>query len=337
MIPFKPLTRRKVFTLAAIYLAVTAAFALFGGGASAGNRLYDMRALLTQPHPFARIGDTRTAVLAPVTRRSGSGRLRLAAEKGGGAASGAVRSSKDKDADVESLDLDGLPGAQDGDAEELDVNDPLEPLNRVIFGFNEVFNFFILEPVAKTYNFVLPEFARERISNFLANIRNPVVLVNDLLQGELERGMDTGARLVINTTLGLGGLFDVAEGMGFKSHSEDFGQTLAVWGVGEGFYLVLPLLGPSNPRDALGKFVIDSFFDPLGIYLDNTGRDEIALSIAGVRGVTTYANIVEELGDLRETSIDFYGALRSLFRQRRIAEISNSDDGIVPSIDSYTN
>ena len=90
MIPFKPLTRRKVFTLAAIYLAVTAAFTLFGGGASAGNRLYDMRALLTQPHPFARIGDTRTPVLAPVTRRSGSGRLRLAAEKGGGKRRGPI-------------------------------------------------------------------------------------------------------------------------------------------------------------------------------------------------------------------------------------------------------
>ena len=120
------------------------------------------------------------------------------------------------------MDLDGLPGAQDGDAEELDVNDPLEPLNRVIFGFNEVFNFFILEPVAKTYNFVLPEYARERIGNFLANIRNPVVLVNDLLQGELERGMDTGARLVINTTLGLGGLFDVAEEMGFPHYVLDY-------------------------------------------------------------------------------------------------------------------
>ena len=242
MIPFKPLTRRKVFTLAAIYLAVTAAFALFGGGASAGNRLYDMRALLTQPHPFARIGDTRTPVLAPVTRRSGSGRLRLAAEKGGGAASGAVRSSKDKDADVESLDLDGLPGAQDGDAEELDVNDPLEPLNRVIFGFNEVFNFFILEPVAKTYNFVLPEFARERISNFLANIRNPVVLVNDLLQGELERGMDTGARLVINTTLGLGGAagpFDVVESLLAPTHVRSHAECLARTGEDDGADVVV--------------------------------------------------------------------------------------------------
>ena len=191
-------------------------------------------------------------------------------------------------------------------------------------------------PVAKTYNFVTPEFVRERISNFLANIKMPVVLVNDLLQGELERGMDTGARMAINSTIGVLGFFDVADEMGFKPHSEDFGQTLAVWGVGEGLYLVLPLLGPSNPRDALGKFVIDRFFDPLGIYLDNTGRDDLALSLAGIRGITTYANIAEELGDLRKTSIDFYGALRSLFRQRRRAEIRNSDDGIVPSLDSYS-
>jgi phospholipid-binding lipoprotein MlaA len=327
MLHFPSLTRRKVIILAAIYLAVTAAFTAIGGCAWAGNSLYDMRAMLSQPHPFARIGDTRAPVLQPPAART--------------AAAGPANPGKDpgqdpgKDEAEEPLELDGLPGSNDDDGDTLDVNDPLEPLNRVIFRFNEVFKFFILEPVAKTYNFVTPAFLRERIGNFLGNIKNPVVLVNDLLQGEFERGLDTGARLAINTTLGIGGLFDVADEMGFKSHNEDFGQTLGVWGVGEGFYLVLPLLGPSNPRDALGKFVVDSYFDPLGYYLDNTGRDEIALSIAGVRGVTTYANIVEDLADLRETSIDFYGALRSLYRQHRIAEISNSDDGLVPALDSY--
>ena len=321
---------------AAIYLAVAALFLSLAGYASAGNSLYDMRSLLTQPHPFARTGETRRPVLPPPTaaRTSAS---QPAADNSGVAAPAASLAAKEDDEDEdEPLDLDDLSGSKDGDdEEEPDINDPLEPLNRAIFAFNEVFNLAILEPVAKTYNFVTPEFIRERISNFLANIKTPVVLVNDLLQGEFERSLDTGARMVINSTIGVAGFFDVADEMGFKPHSEDFGQTLAVWGVGEGFYMVLPLLGPSNPRDALGKFVVDSFFDPLGIYLDNTGRDEIALSLAGVRGGTTYANIVEELGDLRETSIDFYGALRSLFRQRRKAEIRNSDDGIVPGIDSY--
>jgi phospholipid-binding lipoprotein MlaA len=324
----------------AIYLAVAALFLSLAGSASAGNSLYDMRSLLSQPHPFARTGDTRRTILPPRPAGAANPSRPAAGNPGGTAptASLAAKKKDDDDEDDEPLDLDDLSDGKDGDddEDEPDINDPLEPLNRAIFAFNEVFNLAILEPVAKTYNFVTPEFIRERIRNFLANIKTPVVLVNDLLQGEFERGMDTGARMVINSTIGVAGFFDVADEMGFKPHKEDFGQTLAVWGVGEGFYMILPLLGPSNPRDALGKFVIDSFFDPLGIYLDNTGRDEIALSLAGVRGVTTYANIVEELGDLRETSIDFYGALRSLFRQRRKAEIRNSDDGVLPSIDFYS-
>jgi phospholipid-binding lipoprotein MlaA len=322
-----------------IYLAVTAVFLSLAGSASAGNSLYDMRSMLNQPHPFAQAGDTRRAVLPPPATDSNIS-SQLSADKPGSTAPGLDRAAKgdDDDDEDEPLDLDDLSGTKDGDGEEEepDINDPLEPLNRAIFAFNELFNLIILEPMAKTYNFVTPEYARERISNFLSNIRTPVVLVNDLLQGEFERGMDTGARMVINSTIGVLGFFDVADELGFKPHSEDFGQTLAVWGVGEGFYMVLPFLGPSNPRDALGKFVIDGYFDPLGIYLDNTGQDEIAFSLTAVRGLTRYASIVEKLGDLRETSIDFYGALRSLFRQRRMAEIRNFDDGVVPTIDSYS-
>ncbi len=314
------LTRQRVVILAAIYLVVATAFPLFGGQAWAGNRLYDMRTLLTAPHPFLTRDDAPPPAIGNVRARRAGGKP-------------AQEIKKD---DEEELDLDNLPNAKNGDREELDINDPLEPMNRVIFAVNEVFNFFILEPVAKSYNFIFPQFLRDGISNFLTNLNNPVILINDLLQGEFERGLDTGARLVINSTIGGAGLFDVADSLGFKKHNEDFGQTMAVWGVGEGFYLVLPLLGPSNPRDALGKFVVDSYFDPLGYYLDNTGRDDAALSITTVRGVVTYANIVEELDNLRETSIDFYGALRSLYRQRRMAEISNSDDGVVPTIDSYS-
>ncbi|MEE2760307.1 MAG: VacJ family lipoprotein [Pseudomonadota bacterium] len=302
------------------------AFLAFPPAALAGNSLYDMRSLLAQPHPFASAAPSPAA--AAQVPAAGPDRGTVAPP----IATGENETSKEE----EPLDLDELPGAKDTESGELDVNDPLEPLNRAIFGFNEIFNYFILEPVARTYNFVTPEFVRVRIGNFFTNIKSPVVLVNDLLQGEFERGLDIGARLIVNSTIGLAGFFDVAGEMGLKPHTEDFGQTLAVWGVGEGFYLVLPLLGPSNPRDALGKFVVDSFFDPLGYYVDNTGRDDLNLALAGVRGVTTYAEIVEELGDLRETSIDFYGALRSLFRQRRLAEINNSDGGAVPIIDSYS-
>ena len=321
------LTRQRVVILAAIYLVVATVFPLFGGQAQAGNSLYDMRALLAAPHPFLTRDEAPPPAIGNVRAR------RVGGKRVNQGDSPAQEINKD---DEENLDLDNLPKSENGDQEELDINDPLEPMNRVIFAVNEVFNYFILEPVAKSYNFIFPQFLRDGISNFLTNLNNPVILINDLLQGEFERGLDTSARLVINSTIGAAGLFDVADSLGFKKHNEDFGQTMAVWGVGEGFYLVLPLLGPSNPRDALGKFVVDSYFDPLGYYLDNTGRDDSALSITVVRGVVTYADIVEDLDNLRETSIDFYGALRSLYRQRRMAEISNSDDGVVPTIDSYS-
>ena len=119
---------------------------------------------------------------------------------------------------------------------------------------------------------------RYAISNLLDNVGAPVTLANDLLQGEFDRGLTTAARIMLNTTAGVGGIIDVAQKLGFGGHEEDFGQTLAVWGVGEGPYLILPLLGPSNPRDGIGRFFADPFFDPLGYYLDAQELD------AGIMG-----------------------------------------------------
>lgn len=267
-------------------------------GEAAAPKLYNMDRFLNEPHPFAQ----------PVVPPPSEPAPRVAPPGG------------------------AKPPA--ASAEDEDTNDPIEPLNRFVFGFNEIIFRFILGPFAKTYNWALPEFFRDGVSNFLDNINSPVVLVNDLLQGELERAWETSARLVINSTAGIGGLIDVGDRLGFKPHKEDFGQTLAVWGVGEWFYVVLPIYGPSSPRDAVGKLVVDNYFDPLGLWLDNNGSDALKWSWTGVSGVVTYADLVEDLDRVRETSVDFYGALRSLYRQQRQAEISNGKAvSTVPNFD----
>lgn len=216
-----------------------------------------------------------------------------------------------------------------------DVNDPLEPVNRVIFEFNEIVYSALLTPVAETYNAVLPETMRLGISNVIDNLSSPVTFVNDLLQFEIHRALTTLARFLVNTVAGMGGMADVASSIGLEEHDEDFGQTLGVYGFGEGLYLVLPLLGPSNPRDAIGKHVVDPFFDPLGLYLTNTDRDAESFARTAVSAVDEFAGVVDELEQIKKTSVDYYAAIRSLYRQRRLAEISNGRDEDLPAIPNY--
>lgn len=216
-----------------------------------------------------------------------------------------------------------------------DVNDPLEPMNRIIFEFNEAVYAILLTPIAKTYNTVLPATFRAGVSNVIDNISSPVTFVNDLLQFELNRALTTLARFIVNTVTGMGGIADVASGIGLAEHQEDFGQTLGVYGIGEGLYLVLPLLGPTNPRDAIGKYVVDPYFDPLGLYLANTDRDAAAYSRLGVSAVDEYAGLVDELEQIKKTSVDYYAAIRSLYRQKRLTEISNGRDEDLPAIPNY--
>ncbi|MDP7667867.1 MAG: VacJ family lipoprotein [Rhodospirillales bacterium] len=212
------------------------------------------------------------------------------------------------------------------------VGDPLEPLNRVIFKFNELFRGFILGPATEIYSIFIPPPVRTAIGNVLANLRTPIVLANDVLQGRPGAAWQTTQRFAINSTLGIGGIVDRAAKMGIEAHDEDFGQTMGVWGVGEGFYLVLPLFGPSNPRDAVGKHVVDGYFDPLDMWLDNTNRDAAVWARTSVGGVDTYSGVVDELDQIRKTSIDFYAALRSMYRQKRAAEIRNGAGEDLPPI-----
>ena len=215
-----------------------------------------------------------------------------------------------------------------------DANDPLEGFNRAIFGFNEFIYSGVLGPVADVYN-VLPREARTMVSSFLSNLSEPIVFINDLLQGELVRAMNTFTRFSMNSIFGFGGLADVASSAGIESHDEDFGQTLAVWGVGEGFYLVLPLLGPSSPRDAIGQLVVDPMMDPVNIYLDNHDDDDWIIPRAAAAGFRDFASIRDELVKLEKNSIDYYAAIRSLYRQKRAIEISNGSDTDLPAIPDF--
>lgn len=205
-----------------------------------------------------------------------------------------------------------------------EANDPLEPMNREIFKFNQFADKYLIKPVAQGYVYVVPADGRKSVRNFLNNLRSPVVLANDILQGEVQRAGTTLARAVFNTTIGIGGLFDVGSGIGLPYHDEDFGQTLAVWGIGEGPYLVLPVLGPSNPRDTVG-IVVDGFMDPLNLYLDHTDRAYLIYVRAAIDGIDKRSQVLDVLDELERTSLDFYATIRSLYRQRRIEEINNGE------------
>jgi phospholipid-binding lipoprotein MlaA len=200
-----------------------------------------------------------------------------------------------------------------------DDNDPLEPMNRVFFEFNRIMDGLLLEPAARIYRGVTPQFFRDAVNNFLDNLSTPVVLANDILQGEPYRAERTLGRFMLNTIMGVGGLVDVGGLLGMpERHSEDFGQTLAVYGVGEGPYLVLPLLGPSNPRDTFG-FVVDFAFDPMTYVAPR----DIALARFGTDLVAFREQNIEAFDELKRSSIDLYAATRTLARQLRASEIRN--------------
>jgi phospholipid-binding lipoprotein MlaA len=219
------------------------------------------------------------------------------------------------------------------DIESEDDGDPLEPVNRFIFGFNEIFLDYLLGPLTDLYTEFVPSPVRAGIGNLLDNINAPVVLANDLLQAEGGRALETTERFVINSVFGVAGIFDVASSWGLPKHEEDFGQTLGVWGVDEMFYVVLPLFGPSSPRDAVGRFLVDDFFDPIGLWLDNTDREEISLSLTGIGALDEYAGVKDKLATIKETSIDYYAAVRSLYRQKREADIRNGTAVAIPDLD----
>ena len=203
-----------------------------------------------------------------------------------------------------------------------EANDPFEPMNRAILEFNLALDRFILKPIAYVYKEALPAEAQKSVHNFLDNMHAPVSFANDLLQGQPGRAGTIAARFAINTLIGFGGLFDVAHELGFQIHDEDFGQTLGVWGAEEGPYLMLPLFGPSNPRDGIGMLV-DIFLDPFTYIFRMADIEWAGYARLGLRGIDTRARHYDEFNELQRNSLDFYATLRSLYRQRRIDEINN--------------
>ncbi len=203
-------------------------------------------------------------------------------------------------------------------------NDPLEPFNRAMYDVQEGLDTVLLRPAAQVYRFVIPQPVRGGIRNVLANLRSPVILLNDGLQGETQRFGTTLGRFLLNTTIGIGGIFDVAKELGLPAHNEDFGQTLAVWGVGEGPYLFLPIIGPSNPRDLTG-FGVDIAANPVTWVVangDNT-LENLGYIRLGLTVLDTREGLLDTLDNVNATSLDPYATLRSAYRQRRQNEIRN--------------
>lgn len=214
------------------------------------------------------------------------------------------------------------PKDTDAVAEYQQINDPAEPTMRAIFAFNQALDKAVLKPVAKAYREVAPEKVRLGIHNVLNNLRTPVIFFNNLMQGEFESALATLVRFLINTTAGIFGFNDTAADLGMEFRDEDFGQTLAVWNAPEGPYLMLPVFGPSNPRDAVGK-VVDFFIDPLNIWAGNTETDWVTPTQTATGIVDFRARHYDAIEDLERSSLDFYAAVRSLYRQHRKDEINN--------------
>jgi len=210
-----------------------------------------------------------------------------------------------------------------------EVDDPLEPVNRVFFGFNEGLDFLILRPVATVYRAVLPKPVRIGIGNALRNAATPVILANDILQGaDGKRVEATMVRFMLNSTVGVGGLIDVGSYVGLDFHREDFGQTLASWGVGPGPYMVAPILGPGNPRDFVGV-VVDTAINPMTwILADEQFWVRMAPSAAEM--ISTREIALDDVDALRKTSPDFYVTVRQLYSEKRKTDIANGDVGLDP-------
>jgi phospholipid-binding lipoprotein MlaA len=200
------------------------------------------------------------------------------------------------------------------------TDDPLEPMNRKLYAVNDTLDTYVLKPVAQGYADVVPRQARNHIGDVLDNLQTPVIFMNDILEAKSRRAGDSLVRFVVNSTIGLGGIFDVASGWGYPAHEADFGITLAIWGVGSGPFLYLPVLGPSNPRDTAGfgvGIVSDPFFwigqGAIVTALDDT---RAAVGIVNLR-----ANLLKPIDEVKRMALDPYATFRSLYRQHREAAI----------------
>jgi phospholipid-binding lipoprotein MlaA len=200
-------------------------------------------------------------------------------------------------------------------------DDPWMGFNRAMFRFNDVLDEYAFEPVARGWNFVVPRRVQTSLSNLFGNLTSPRIIVNDLLQGKLHDAASDTARFMVNSTFGLMGLFDVASAWKLDRHDEDFGQTLGVWGVPPGPYVVLPLFGPSNPRDATG-LAVDSSSSVYWYFIDL----QYNVAARAVDIVNGRAAVLKQVRDVKEASVDYYAAVRNGYMQRRQAQVEDRSE-----------
>jgi phospholipid-binding lipoprotein MlaA len=214
------------------------------------------------------------------------------------------------------------------------VSDPWEGTNRDLFAAHEAIDQAVLEPVARGYRFITPRFVRTGVTNFLGNLKSPVIFANDVLQAEPRRAGTTVARFGINSTIGILGLFDPASAMGLERHDEDFGQTLAVWGVDSGPYIFVPVLGPTTVRDSTGR-LIDMVFDPLN-WATFDEVDEARLIRGGLSGLSAREALLDPVDEVRENSPDPYVTFRSTYSLVRESAIRNGPTSVeqLPDFDA---
>jgi phospholipid-binding lipoprotein MlaA len=221
-----------------------------------------------------------------------------------------------------------LSGCSTPTAESLAQHDPWEATNRDIFHFDVWVEHHIAQPVDKGYRAVVPEPAREGVHNLTTNLHAPIVLANDVLQGDGKNAARTLGRIVINSTLGIGGLIDVAGKIGIPYHDNDFGITLGKGGVAEGSYLVLPFVGPLPPRDLLGS-AVDGVFDVFN-YAQFHDKTTWLFVRTGLKVLDTVDMNMDQFNTIERSSIDFYATTRNLYRQRRAAQIRGDESGTAP-------
>lgn len=219
------------------------------------------------------------------------------------------------------------PPADDADAmaEFKEADDPIEPTNRVFYVVNDGLDTYLLRPAAKAYRYAVPQPVRNGVHNVLSNLGSPVLITADMLQGKPRRTGDAVMRFLINSTIGLVGIFDVANELGYPTHDNDSGITLASWGLPEGPFLFLPILGPTNPRDATG-FGADLAIDPFTWVGTGVVVSTLGWSKTGANAVDSRERVLDPVDQIKKTALDPYATFRSLYRQHRQSEIASVRD-----------
>jgi len=216
------------------------------------------------------------------------------------------------------------PPASDPEAvaEFKETNDPLEPANRVFYAINDGIDVVVLRPLALAYRHVVPQVVRDHAHNVLANLGEPVATADDMLSGKPRRAGDSLMRFLINSTVGVVGVFDVATGWGYPDHDTDAGIAFALWGIPPGPYLYLPILGPSNPRDAVG-FGVDRLLDP-NTWIGGEPAKDVGYGRLGLGAIDTRERLLDQLDKVKAEALDPYATLRSLARQHRQSQIDDA-------------